>query len=132
MLELIIRLTACLSAVMGVVPTYSIKLTFEDLPPRHLAETGVDLDYFQAEIAFDTLEIDKMPLRPIIVHELGHILLWELGVLAEAQDEPRALRLQEQLLTLIQRWYMWNAVCRRADRGSGDGADEHEDLHDQE
>ena len=106
--------TTCYSDVLGldewVIEIEFIKIEEEDV----VAHTEVWADYLVATIVYDPdkLKIESdSSLRQIVVHELGHVWTWELGLLAEEANESWALRLQEQMLTRMERWSTWQKVC---------------------
>jgi hypothetical protein len=79
------------------------------------AATEVDLDYYEATIEYNLPRLaaeDEVYLRRTVVHELLHIHTWELGLMAEDVDYDKALSLQEQLGTRLDRLPIWLTVCQ--------------------
>ena len=77
-------------------------------------EAEADVKYRTATITYDTLNLAKHPdwyLRQTAVHELWHIILWELAELAEAYHFDWAYQEEEKLNTKIERWPFWLEMC---------------------
>lgn len=110
----------CYARVMGFSDPWTFAITFHDTLPTNpdsvwwAAATEVDLDYYHVEMEFwlpfiaQRGDVDR---RRLVVHELAHVWIWELGELAEVADYQRAQRPQEQLATRIEHWLPWLATC---------------------
>ena len=108
-----LRLNDCYYDAM-VMPPWRVEVEFWDLDGDILAQTGANPYYFNAVIRYD-LELlaaeDSADVRGTVIHELFHILSWELGLYAEAEDYQVALGLQEKLASRIEQWGAMLAVC---------------------
>lgn len=112
-LMLLLRtLTACYAGAMGV--PYGVEVDFEGVETGYQAQTSVDVEYLTAYISYDLEELAEesdSTLRLVVVHEVTHVLTWELGLLADEADVDASLQLFEQLATRVERWPMWQEMC---------------------
>lgn len=112
-LMLLLRvLTACYAGEMNV--PHAVEVKFRNLHDDWLAVTEVDADYLRATIVYDLSlmsTIADSTVRKTVVHELMHVMTWELVELAEALAEDLAWRLDEQLATRIERMDIWQDLC---------------------
>ena len=79
-----------------------------------VGESDANVLYYTATIKYDTLNLADKPdwyLRQTAVHELWHVVLWELAELAEGYHEEWAYQIEEQLNTRIERWPLWQRLC---------------------
>ena len=112
LMQVLHMLTMCYASVMGV--PYNVTVEFEDLEEDLVAWADVDPDYLTSTITYDPEDMATYPdsvRRQTVVHELVHVLTWELVEVAEASDEELAWRLWEQFATRVEHWYMWPGVC---------------------
>jgi hypothetical protein len=111
---------ACYASLMDISPRWEVSVEVLSAPEDD-AYAGVvaEPDYHRATIYLDPRFFKKPPevQRRDIVHELFHILEWELGELAEQTNERWALRLQERLATHVERWPFWLDYCQEEQHG---------------
>jgi len=103
--------TECYAEVMQL--PFSVMVEFEDMG-EDLAQTEVEVDYLTASIKYSLEALAEEPdaaLRRTVVHELIHVLTWELGLLADEVDLVHSLTLFEQIATRVERWPFWLKVC---------------------
>ncbi len=102
----------CYAELLDVTPRWEIKAVLEP-SDKNYAWVIAEPDYLRATIFFSPMffGLPDVTQRQGIVHELVHILEWELGELAERTNMTWGLRLQEQLATTIERWDIWEGVC---------------------
>ena len=118
--------TQCYSEELGLDKDWKIELAFDSLPHGHIAATGALPSYYRAEITYDTTairgaldsfapdtDVDAV-LRRIVIHELWHVMMWEISELA-TETNRYALRIEEQLVTRISRLPFWQDLCRSED-----------------
>lgn len=110
------QLTYCYSATLRISPPWEININFDTTRIENgwVAATQASVDYHSAIISFDTLLIQRLAppqVRRVVVHELWHVVLWELGLLAEETDHVYATRVQEQLVEHASR-VLAPKVCR--------------------
>ena len=77
--------------------------------------TEADPSYLTAEIDIDTTELRyhrDLYIRRLVVHELVHVLLWELTEPLWEADTVKAERNEERLATEIERWEVWPFLCQ--------------------
>ena len=115
--------TECYSAELGLNNDWEISLTFDSLPKGWVAATRAMPGYYRAQIAFDTTSLRESldmvepgerdaVLRQVVLHELWHVMVWEIGELAGKANPLYAHRLEEQLLTRIERLPFWQTLCQ--------------------
>ena len=79
-----------------------------------VGESDANVMYWTATITYDPTSLSTKPdwyLRQTAVHELWHVIMWELAELAEKYNEAWAYQLEEQLNTRIERWPFWLDMC---------------------
>ena len=113
--------TQCYIEELGLDKNWQIDIVFEDLPDGWVAATGARPSYYRASVTYDTTSIrgaldrlgadDDAVLRRLVVHELWHIITWELAEMA-THANPYATRIEEQLATRIERMPFWQRLCR--------------------
>ena len=105
-------LTACYASVMNV--HYTVAVEFEDLEGSIVATAEAHPAYLTSTITYDVERLmteTESFIRETVVHELTHIMTWELAELAEQASKGLAWRLWEQYVTRVERWHMWQGVC---------------------
>jgi hypothetical protein len=94
------RLSVCYAGELEVTPPWQIDIKFSVI--GDYAETAADSDYHEAEIYYDMSLINELSdkeIRETVIHELWHLVLWELGLMAEETNYDYALTVQEQQAT---------------------------------
>lgn len=114
--------TQCYAEELGLTDTWKIEVAFDSLPQDWIAATSALPGYYIAYITYDTTalrevfdgfeestDIDAV-IRRVVLHELWHVMTWELGELAVAAN-PYGRRIEEQLATRIERLPLWQDIC---------------------
>ncbi len=112
------RLHDCYYDAMVMTP-WRITVEFWSLDDDILAQTGANPPYWNATIRYDLealSEEDPSDVRGTVIHELFHVLSWELGLVAESAANTRvefdhALDLQEDLATRVEMFTPLVATC---------------------
>ena len=111
MRELLMLLTGCFSVQMQV--PYEVEVMFTNVGGNYSAATRVVPGYLTAYIAYDLNKIqDSTEARVTVIHEMAHVLTWDLGLVADEADAERSMELFEQLATRIEKWEAWDNVCK--------------------
>ena len=105
MITMLLFLTQCYSSAMHL-DRWDFDVSFVANTDAYAA-TLADTIYQIAEIEYDTLNLqgkNEVFLRRTVIHELLHVLLWDL---AEEGD----LDTEEQTISSIDRWPLWQRMC---------------------
>lgn len=109
--------TGCFADQMLLFPLWNINIRY-----RHpaaiewwIAQTSWSVAYRTAVVEMDSVKIAKLSddaLRQVLIHEMAHLLSADMISVASEQDSALAGRFSEQFSSGMQRWPIWNRVCR--------------------